>query len=175
LTTWLLIRRVRLDICQVSADSRSRGSESASRPAGVAVAGAGPSGCHLRLLRHPHQPRCVHPGQSHRGTVLGPASHEHRNVFRDSKHGAALRHPPSEYAEINTAWMWGALLATSMAAWLHQLTATEHPSGHLTDWGARGQNNDRHPAPPPKSELRSACRPVHRVSDRQSKGLRWLR
>ena len=45
------------------------------------------------------------------------------NLFRDSKLGAALRHLPSGYPQVNTAWMWGALLAASMAAWLHQLTA----------------------------------------------------
>lgn len=33
--------------------------------------------------------------------------------------------------------MWGALLAASMAAWLHQLTATESPTGQLSGWGAR--------------------------------------
>ncbi|MGH3939652.1 MAG: transposase, partial [Pseudonocardiaceae bacterium] len=59
------------------------------------------------------------------------------NVFRDSKHGAALRHLPSRYAEVNTAWMWGALLAATMAAWLHQLTATEGPTGQLSGWGTR--------------------------------------
>ncbi len=49
------------------------------------------------------------------------------NIFRDSKLGAALRHLPSGYPQVNTAWMWGALLAASMAAWLHQLTATPGP------------------------------------------------
>ena len=46
------------------------------------------------------------------------------NLFRDSKLGAALRHLPSGYPQVNLAWMWGALLAATMAAWLHQLTAT---------------------------------------------------
>jgi Transposase DDE domain group 1 len=58
--------------------------------------------------------------------------------FRDSKHGAALRHLPSGYAEINTAWMWGALLATSIAGWLHQLTATADQHGRLHGHGTRG-------------------------------------
>ncbi len=44
------------------------------------------------------------------------------NIFRDSKHGAALRHLPSGNKQVNTAWMWGALLAASIAGWLHQLT-----------------------------------------------------
>ena len=59
------------------------------------------------------------------------------NIFRDSKHGAALRHLPSGYVEVNTAWMWGALLAATMAAWLHQLTATPGPDGQFSGWGAR--------------------------------------
>ena len=49
---------------------------------------------------------------------------EIENIFRDAKHGAALRHLPSGYPEVNTAWMGGALLAASIAGWLHQLTAT---------------------------------------------------
>jgi hypothetical protein len=50
---------------------------------------------------------------------------EIENIFRDAKHGAALRHLPSGYVEVNTAWMWGALLAASIAGWLHhQLVAT---------------------------------------------------
>jgi hypothetical protein len=60
------------------------------------------------------------------------------NVFRDSKHGAALRHLPSGYAEVNTAWMWGALLAASMAAWLHQLTSTTRGEDILDGHGIRG-------------------------------------
>ena len=44
------------------------------------------------------------------------------NVFRDGKHGAALRHLPSGHQQVNTARMWGAQLAASVAGWLHQLT-----------------------------------------------------
>ena len=36
------------------------------------------------------------------------------HTFRDSKHGAALPHLPSGYVKVNTAWMWGALLAACM-------------------------------------------------------------
>ena len=60
------------------------------------------------------------------------------NIFRDSKHGAALRHLPSGYAQVNTAWMWGALLAASMAGWLHQLTAATRGQIILAGHGARG-------------------------------------
>jgi len=34
--------------------------------------------------------------------------------------------------------MWGALLAVSIAGWLHQLTATPGPGGHLFGHGVRG-------------------------------------
>jgi DDE family transposase len=60
------------------------------------------------------------------------------NMFRDAKHGAALRHLPSGYPEVNKAWMWGALLAASIAGWLHQLTATPGPAGQLLGHGVRG-------------------------------------
>jgi hypothetical protein len=48
-----------------------------------------------------------------------------------------LRHLPSGYPEINTAWMWGALLAATIAGWLHQLTATTGPDGRLLGHGVR--------------------------------------
>jgi hypothetical protein len=60
------------------------------------------------------------------------------NVFRDAKLGAALRHLPSGYPQVNKAWLWGALLAASIAGWLHQLTATPGPGGTLTGHGVRG-------------------------------------
>jgi hypothetical protein len=59
------------------------------------------------------------------------------NLFRDTKHGAALRHLPSGHQAVNRAWMWGALLAASMTGWLHHLTATNH-DGQLVGHGVRG-------------------------------------
>ena len=59
------------------------------------------------------------------------------NMFRDAKHGAALRHLPSGHPEVNRAWMWGALLAATLTGWLHQLTATPHPTGALLGHGVR--------------------------------------
>jgi hypothetical protein len=60
------------------------------------------------------------------------------NLFRDSKLGAALRHLPSGYPQVNLAWMWGALLAASMAAWLHQLTGLTAGEDILAGHGVRG-------------------------------------
>lgn len=136
--TFLLIRRVRLDISQVSADPRSRRRRTLN-PAQRALPLAelenadaiyGYSFILTNLdVSTKDQAATVERWYRHRTSI--------ENIFRDSKHGAAMRHLPSGYTEVNTAWMWGALLAAAMAGWLHQLTATETPTGRLRGWGAR--------------------------------------
>jgi hypothetical protein len=136
--TRVLIRRVRLDCDQISSDSRAR----------------------RRRTLHPDQRALPLATLAEADTVYGysfilttldvctPAKaaavehwYRHRteieNVFRDAKHGAALRHLPSGYERVNRAWMWGALIATSLAGYLHQLTAIPDPGGGLLGWGAR--------------------------------------
>jgi Transposase DDE domain group 1 len=138
-TTRLLIRRVRLDPQQVSADPRSR----------------------RRRTLHPDQRALPFPELAQAGAIYGYSFiltnldvsvpgmavavehwYRHRttaeNIFRDSKHGAALRHLPSGYHRVNMAWMWGALLAAIMAAWLHQLTTVVGAEGILQGHGVRG-------------------------------------
>jgi len=138
-STPLLIRRVALDPAQVSADPRSR----------------------RRRTLHPDQRALPIPELAHAGAIYAysfiltnldvsapgkavAAEHWYRhrttveNLFRDSRHGAALRHLPSGYAQVNTAWMRGALLAASMAAWLHQLTAATRGQDILSGHGVRG-------------------------------------
>ena len=137
--TRLLIRRVALDPAQVSADPRSR----------------------RRRTLHPDQRALPFPELASAGLVCAysfiltnldvssparaaAAEHWYRhrttveNLFRDSKLGAALRHLPSGYPQVNTAWMWGALLAAAMAAWLHQLTATVLGQDIVHGHGVRG-------------------------------------
>jgi hypothetical protein len=60
------------------------------------------------------------------------------NLFRDTKHGAALRHLPSGHHAVNRAWMWGALLAATTCGWLHHLTAIPATDGKLVGHGVRG-------------------------------------
>ena len=136
--TFLLIRRVRLDISQVSADPRSRRRrtlhpDQRALPI-TALADADVIYGYSFILTNldvstPDKAAAVEHWYRHRTSI--------ENVFRDSKHGAALRHLPSGYVEVNTAWMWGALLAATMAGWLHQLTAAEGPTGRLAGWGTR--------------------------------------
>jgi Transposase DDE domain group 1 len=140
-TTRLLIRRVRLKVAagQVSADPRSR----------------------RRRTLHPDQRALPLEELADCDAVYGysfivtnldvstpdkaaAAEHWYRhrtaieNLFRDTKHGAALRHLPSGHLPVNRAWMWGALLAATLTGWLHQLTATTTGEGNLAGWGVRG-------------------------------------
>lgn len=138
--TQLLIRRVRLDVAagQVSADPRARRrrtlhpDQRALPISELADADAvyGYSFIVTNLdVSTPDKAAQVEHWYRHRTQV--------ENIFRDAKIGAALRHLPSGYHQVNTAWMWGALLATSIAGWLHQLTAIPGPDGQLAGHGVR--------------------------------------
>ena len=137
--TSLLIRRVKLAPEQVSADPRSRRRRTlhpAQRMLPIPeLAGANAIYGYSFILTNldvatPGKAAAAEHWYRHRTTI--------ENIFRDSKHGAALRHLPSGYAKVNTAWMWGALLAASIAAWLHQLTAVTRGQAILAGHGVRG-------------------------------------
>jgi Transposase DDE domain group 1 len=137
--TALLIRRIRLDPAQVSADPRSRRRRTLhpdQRALPIPeLAGAGAIYAYSFILTNldvtsPDKAAAAEHWYRHRTTV--------ENIFRDSKLGAALRHLPSGYPRVNMAWMWGALLAAAMAAWLHQLTAITAGEDILAGHGVRG-------------------------------------
>ena len=88
-------------------------------------------------------------GPSSHGRALVPAPNRDREHLRDSKHGSALGHLPSGYPQLNNVWMWGALLATSIAGWLHQLTATTHDGRHRrsAESASTSQPSTAHPDP----------------------------
>jgi hypothetical protein len=137
--TRLLVRRVALDPAQVSADPRSRRRRTLhpdQRALPIPeLARAGAIYAYSFILTSldvssPGKAVAVEHWYRHRTTV--------ENIFRDSKLGAALRHLPSGYPQVNLAWMWGALLAATMAAWLHQLTAITAGEDVLAGHGVRG-------------------------------------
>jgi hypothetical protein len=138
-STRLLIRRVRLDPRQVSADPRSRRRRTLHPDQRALplpeLASADAIYAYSFLLTNldvstPGKAAAVEHWYRHRTTV--------ENIFRDSKHGAALRHLPSGYPRVNMAWMWGTLLAATMAAWLHQLTTITAGEDILAGHGVRG-------------------------------------
>jgi len=137
--TRLLVRRVLLDPGQVSADPRSRRRRTLhpdQRALPIPeLAEAGAIYAYSFILTNldvtaPDKAAAAEHWYRHRTTI--------ENIFRDSKLGAALRHLPSGYAQVNTAWMWGALLAASIAAWLHQLTALTAGQDIVHGHGVRG-------------------------------------
>jgi Transposase DDE domain group 1 len=138
--TRLLIRRVRLDVAagQVSADPRSRRRrtlhpDQRALPLAELAEAEGVYGYSFILtnldVSTPDKTAAVEHWYRHRPSI--------ENVFRDSKHGAALRHLPSGHPQVNLAWMWGALLAATIAGWLHQLTGASRPDGTLAGHGVR--------------------------------------
>ena len=138
-STRLIIRRVALDAEQVSADPRSRRRRTLHPDQRALpfpeLARAGAIYAYSFILTNldvstPDKAAAVEHWYRHRTTV--------ENIFRDGKHGAALRHLPSGYPRVNLAWMWGALLAATMAAWLHQLTAVTAGAQILAGHGVRG-------------------------------------
>jgi hypothetical protein len=137
-STRLLIRRVRLDSDQISADPRARRRrtlhpDQRALPLDELAQADAVYGYSFILtnldVSTPAKAAAVEHWYRHRTEI--------ENIFRDAKHGAALRHLPSGYAQVNRAWMWGALIATSLAGYLHQLTAGPDPSGGLLGWGVR--------------------------------------
>jgi len=138
--TRLLIRRVRLDVPagQVSADPRARRRrtlhpDQRALPLDELAAADAVYGYSFVVtnldVTTPERAAAVEHWYRHRTSI--------ENMFRDAKHGAALRHLPSGYPEVNRGWMWGALLAASIAGWLHQLTATRS-AARLFGHGIRG-------------------------------------
>jgi hypothetical protein len=141
--TRLLIRRVRLDVTagQISADPRARrrrtlhpDQRALPLPELTALAAADPVYGYSFIVTNLD----VSTGAQ---AVQAEHWYRHRtsieNLFRDAKHGAALRHLPSGHPEVNRAWMWGALLGVTLTGWLHQLTATPTPGGALAGHGVR--------------------------------------
>ena len=137
--TALLIRRVLLDPEQISPDPRSRRRRTLHPDQRALpfpeLASAGAIYAYSFILTNldvsaPGKAAAAEHWYRHRTTV--------ENIFRDGKLGAALRHLPSGYPQVNMAWMWGALLAATMAAWLHQLTAATAGEDILAGHGVRG-------------------------------------
>jgi hypothetical protein len=118
--TRLLIRRVRLDVeaGAVSADPRARrrrtlhpDQRALPLPELTALAATEPVYEYSFIVTNldvstGDRAAAVEHWYRHRTQV--------ENLFRDAKHGAALRHLPSGHPEVNRAWMWGALLPPAL-------------------------------------------------------------
>ena len=130
--TRLLIRRVLLDLAQVSADPRSRRRRTLhpdQRALPIPeLAGAGAIYAYSFILTNldvtaPDKAAAAEHWYRHRTTV--------ENIFRDGKLGAALRHLPSGYPQVNMAWMWG---RCSPRTWPPGCTSSPRSPPARTSW-----------------------------------------
>jgi hypothetical protein len=146
--TRLLIRRVRLDPEQVSADPRSRRRRTL-HPAqrDMLFPGAGAAARRLRLQLHPDEPGRDCPGQGDSRRALVPAPHQHREPLPRQQ---AWRRPPAPAVGIPAGEPG---LDVGRAARRHhgRLAAPAHRHdrgrGHPDrEWRARRQGHDRDPA-----------------------------
>lgn len=133
--TRCLIRRVRHDAAEISADPRARRRKTIpAEQLALALDGDVEQVWAYSFivtnldLTTPQKVAAVESWYRHRTDI--------EDRIRDAKHGAALRHLPSGDPAVNTAWMWGALLAVNLSAWLHELAGLDHGNGrgraHLT-------------------------------------------
>ena len=114
--TRTIVRRVRLNADQVRADPRSRRRRTIDPEQLALVLGGGADHVYAYsfiVTNLDGDPVEIEAWFRERAQV------EER--IKDSKCGLALRHLPSGYEAVNTVWMWSALLALNLSAWVQGL------------------------------------------------------
>lgn len=119
--TRCVVRRVRLDAADISADGRSRRRRTID-PNQLALVLDGHAG-HAFAYSFICTNLTWHP-VALEWWFRQRALVEER--IKDAKLGMALRHLPSGYQAVNHTWTWAALLATNISAWLQSLGRTDN-------------------------------------------------
>ncbi len=122
--TYTIIRRVRVDAEQVSADPRSRRRRTIPKDQLALVLGGGLDHAWATSFIVTNLP--VHSAAdvvAVEAWFRGRASIEER--IREAKLGAGLRHLPSGDPAVNAVWMWAALLAGALSVMLQSLTGLD--------------------------------------------------
>lgn len=121
LGTRVIIRRVRHDIRTIGADERARRHRTLAPGQLELALGDG--------LEHIYGYSFILTNldtNTPQKAVEVEAWHRHRTdieeIFKQAKHGAAMRHLPSGDPKINKAWVHAAFLAVAITAWLNMLT-----------------------------------------------------
>ena len=132
--TYTIVRRVRVDAEQISADPRSRRRRTID-PGQLALALEG-------TATHAYAVSFIVTNiptydEAHNGQTVNEVEAWFRrrtdieDRIREAKLGAALRKLPSGSAAVNTVWMWAALLAGNLSVLLQALTGTDkHGRAH---------------------------------------------
>jgi Transposase DDE domain group 1 len=118
--TRVVARRVRYDADQLSADPRSRRSRTVGKDQRALVLDGIADTAYAYSFIATNENLDL-------DEEIAQAEWEFRRrtkveeLFRDTAHGAGLNHLPSGTHAVNSMWMWGALLAYNLAAWLQML------------------------------------------------------
>jgi Transposase DDE domain group 1 len=118
--TKVIARRVRYDAEQLSADPRSRRSRTVGKDQlalvldGIADAAYAYSFIATNEELDLDEEVATAEWAFRRRTKI-------EELFRDTAYGAGLNHLPSASHTVNSMWMWGALLAYNLSAWLQML------------------------------------------------------
>jgi hypothetical protein len=126
--TYTIVRRVRVDAEQISADPRSRRRRTID-PNQLALALEG-TATHAYAVSFIVTNIPTHHDDGKDGrhqTVVEVEAWFRRRTdiedrIREAKLGAALRHLPSGHQTVNTVWMWAALIAGNLSTLLQTLT-----------------------------------------------------
>jgi hypothetical protein len=118
--TQVIVRRVRYDAAELSADPRSRRSRTVGKDQLALVLDGIEDTAYAYSFIATNEELDL-------DEEIAAAEWEFRRrtkveeLFRDTAHGAGLNHLPSGKHAVNSMWMWGALLAYNLSAWLQML------------------------------------------------------
>lgn len=125
--TKVIARRVRYDAGQLSADPRSRRSRTVGKDQlalvldGIADQAYAYSFIATNEELDLEEEVTAAEWEFRRRTKI-------EELFRDTAYGAGLNHLPSASHAVNSLWMWGALLAYNLSAWLQMLAPLDATS-----------------------------------------------
>ena len=157
--TRTIVRRVRLNADQVRTDARSRRRRTID-PAQLALVLGGEAG-------HVYAYSFIVTNLDGDPVEIEAWFRERAQVeerIKDSKCGLALRHLPSGYEAVNRVWMWSALLALNLSAWVQSL------GGADTDGRAHAKRARRELFCLPARVIRHARQVIVRLSPAHRRG-----
>jgi hypothetical protein len=152
--TYAVVRRVRVHVDEISADPRSRRRRTID-PDQLRLALGGE-------LAYVYAYSIIVTNITDMNPVALEAWFRERaqveERLKDSKLGMALRHLPSGYARVNAVWMWAALTALNISAWLQALAGVDH------DGRAHGKRLRRELIRVPGRVVRTARKTILRLA-----------
>jgi hypothetical protein len=127
--TYTIVRRVRIDAEEISADPRSRRRRTIE-PGQLALALEG-TATHAYAVSFIVTNIPIYDDPANGETVQQVETWFRRRTdiedrIREAKLGAALRHLPSGHQTVNAVWMWAALIAGNLSVLLQALTSIDH-------------------------------------------------